>query len=76
MNRNILSALGMLMVLSTVDGATLLPEARSDIVIYKQDRLGVSVQKAKAEAMSRTSLNVTIPLHSKVAIIMPRPGHR
>ena len=76
MNRNILSALGMLMVLSTVDGATLLPEARSDIVIYKQDRLGVSVQKAKAEAMSRITLNVTIPLHSKVAIIMPRPGHR
>jgi hypothetical protein len=76
MNRNILSALGTLMVLSTVDGATLLPEGRSDSVIYKQDWLRVSVQKAKAEAMSPISLNVIIPLHPKVAIILPRPGHR
>jgi hypothetical protein len=62
------------MVLSTVDGATLLSEGRSDTVIYKQDWLGVPVQKAKGEAISRISLNVITPLHSKFAIIMPRPS--
>lgn len=76
MNRNILSALGTLMLLSTVAGATLLPDGRLDSVIYKQEWLRAAVQIAKAEATSRNCLNVIIPLHSKVAVILPRPGQR
>jgi hypothetical protein len=74
MNRNILSALGTLILLSTVAGATLLPDGRLDSVIDKQEWLRASVQIAKAEATSWNSLNVVIPLHSKVAIILPRSG--
>jgi hypothetical protein len=74
MNRNMLSALGTLMLLSTVAEATLLPDGRLDSVIYKQEWLRTSVQTAKAEATSLNSLNVIMPLHSKVAVILPRPA--
>jgi hypothetical protein len=61
MNTKILSALGTLMLLSTVAGATLLPGGQSGQLSYKQDRLCVSIQQAKANGMSEVYLDVIIP---------------
>jgi hypothetical protein len=61
MNTKILSALGTLMLLSTVAGATLLPDGQSGQLIYKQEWLRASVQKARTDATSQTSVNLIIP---------------
>jgi hypothetical protein len=49
------------MLLSTVAGATLLPGGQSGQLSYKQDRLCVSIQQAKANGMSEVYLDVIIP---------------
>jgi hypothetical protein len=61
MNKKILSALGTLMLLSTIAGATLLPDGQSGQLIYKQDWLRASVQKAKLKAMPQASVNLLLP---------------
>jgi len=60
------------MLLSTVAGATLLPDGQSDQLIYRQDWLRASVHKAKTEAMSSNSVNLLLP-RPKVALLLPRP---